>query len=43
LYLGEIAQVSGSTRQADNYYREAAADNGPVGQLARQRLGAVSR
>ncbi len=43
LYLGEIAQADGATRQADTYYREAAADNGPVGQLARQRLGAVSR
>jgi hypothetical protein len=43
LYLGEIAQADGATRQADAYYREAAADNGPIGQMARQRLGAVSR
>lgn len=43
LYLGEIAQAEGATRQADAYYREAAADNGPIGQMARQRLGAVSR
>ena len=43
LYLGEIAQANGATGQADAYYREAAADNGPIGQMARQRLGAVSR
>ncbi|MBK8133331.1 MAG: M48 family metalloprotease [Gammaproteobacteria bacterium] len=41
LYLGEIAEANGATRQADSYYREAAADNGAVGQRARGHLGAV--
>jgi hypothetical protein len=41
LYLGEIAEANGATRQAEIYYREAAADNGAVGQRARGHLGAV--
>lgn len=41
LYLGEIAEANGAIRQADTYYREAAADNGAVGQRAREHLGAV--
>ena len=43
LYLGEIAEANGAMRQADAYYREAAVDNGAVGQEARQRLGALIR
>jgi beta-barrel assembly-enhancing protease len=37
-YLGEIALASGATSQAEAYYREAAADPGPIGQQARARL-----
>lgn len=43
LYLGEIAAANGDLSRAEGYYREAAADNGPVGQRARQRLGGLYR
>jgi tetratricopeptide (TPR) repeat protein len=37
-YLGEIALAKGASRDAEVYYREAAADPGAVGQKARERL-----
>lgn len=43
LYLGEIAAANGDLGRAEAYYREAAADPGPVGQRARQRLGGLYR
>lgn len=37
-YLGEIALAKGASREAEAYYREAAADPGAIGQKARERL-----